>query len=151
MKDKEPLMLFANDFVPQGGPDLSGELKEGGAVDYVSRRMSRAALALNLVIGATGLAGGGYLLFQSLENMTRVEAPVDPGIAATLEALQRDARDNVIYDCLNENVLRQALGAPPVDVATCRGNRAAYGERNKHLMLTPTPTPRPVRSQTPQP
>lgn len=81
---------------------------------------ARLLATLSFLFGLGGLGGAGYVLLRQYQQETKV-APIDPEVA-------RQLRENLIGDCVNENVLRQALGVPVVDVETCEAERQQWRE-----------------------
>jgi len=73
--------------------------------DVVARIMAAGAVVI-----------GGALTVDKIVERQRT-APVAP--QADTQALTQEAIENLVGDCMNENILRSAVGAPPISMAGC--------------------------------
>lgn len=118
---------------------MSDEL--GKVVDVEGRGMARAALVIGIagsLLGCGGVGAGIYALYE-FNKASRV-APVDGNIAAQLKEMRTDLEANRYGDCVNENILRSALGGPPVNLDECESERDGWvKEPPKYLSATAQP------------
>jgi len=118
-----------------GGPDMSGEI-DPKHMDKEARGISRRALlvgGLGAFLGGIGVATGVYGALK----------------ASQINDLERRLTGNELADCLNENVLRQALGFGQADYSTCKTGRNMLEEKiGDEYRKAPTNTPFPTRTPT---
>lgn len=88
-----------------------------GAVN-IGDRTARTLAVLGLLIGVGGTGVGAIGIYLSLRQQP-VSRDVDPELKHALEA-------NLVGDCFNENVLRQALGSEMVTLEECAAEREEW-------------------------
>lgn len=125
-----------------GGPDLSGEVRDGGDLDVVARKIARRALLVGVLGAGMGIAGGGvagYVLYENLHRTPIVQA-VDPGMQAELDKIKNELGKQELAGCLNESFLRESLGAPPLaSLDECREEHSVWWDKYNAPREEPTP------------
>lgn len=107
---------------------------------------ARALATLGLVLSSLGVGVGGYAAYNAIwGEKSPITRGVSRDVEATLQAMQNQLDANTMFDCVNENVLRQTYGVPPIDFGGCKQERENFGKKELGAFrAAPTPTPKPT-------
>ena len=112
MAEREPVTAQDDQGNKYFIPDRSFRVSK---VDGLARVLAAGSLALNGVLA-------GKMIYDS----TTTPDSSSPKLAKTVEVLKEELEKNLLGDCINENVLRTALGVAPADMATCEAEREEW-------------------------
>ena len=101
------------------------------------------------VIAAGSLLIAGGALAATLFHRDDGQKPIDntsPGLVSTVEAMQTQQAKNLIGDCINENIIRSAMGVDHTNLKGCKDERDEWAKRFS-ATPSPTDTPKPVPSK----
>lgn len=99
----------------------------------MSREISRRQFlkkTFKIGIGAVIAASGVRLKYENdvLEDEIEKLQQEQVNIQDTQEQIEETARENLLGDCVNENILRESLGAPPTSLEGCIYERKEWLE-----------------------
>lgn len=122
--------------MPAEIPDVIKVTDADGAIYSIPRRdifVPNKDTVARLVGAIAALTGLGLLTWEAYKARVEVVPPQVQGIERTLSAHETEIYRNGIGDCVNEDVLRQAVGAGSVNPEVCSTERAEWASTAQAL------------------
>lgn len=94
----------------------------------MSEKLTRREFLKGFALIAGGTLATGGVIYKIGENERRLQELRDE-----LQKIKEEQEENINGDCINENILRQALGVPTVPLEQCKEERKRWREEMMRL------------------